>query len=149
MSETNNVTNTSTVYTARCKWFNNRAGFGFLTVVEGDKKDEDIFVHHSGVCVNDEQYKYLVQGEYVNFQLITSDNSKHPYQAHNITGIAGGALMCETRNDQRQSQLNYENSDKSRVNRNKPRHNNNKWHGKGKYKKADEWVMNNRNNASE
>ena len=27
--------------TGRVKWFNNRAGFGFVTVMEGEKKDED------------------------------------------------------------------------------------------------------------
>ena len=67
----------------RVKWFNNKAGFGFVTVLEGDKKDEDIFVHHTGV-VTDEQYKYLVQGEYV---LTTSDSSEHPYQAGNVRGV--------------------------------------------------------------
>ena len=51
----------------RVKWFNNKAGFGFVTVLDGDKKGEDVFVHHTGVVVTDEQYKYLVQGEYVSF----------------------------------------------------------------------------------
>ena len=42
-------------------------------------------------------YKYLVQGEYVNFHLRTSDNDKYPYQAGDITGVLGGKLLCETR----------------------------------------------------
>ena len=91
------------VYTGWVKWFNNRAGYGFLTVMDSDKKGEDIFVHHSGVKVSAEQYKYLVQGEYVSFSLRESDNDSHPYQAGNITGVCEGKLMCETRWEQRQA----------------------------------------------
>ena len=87
-----------TVYTARVKWFNNRSGYGFATVTGKDmpRNGEDIFVHHSGITVNGEQYKYLVQGEYVQFNLRSSDNERHPFQADNISGINGGPLMCET-----------------------------------------------------
>ena len=81
----------------RVKWFNNRAGFGFISVLEGDKNGEDVFTHHSGISVESEQYKYLVQGEYVEFELRASDNEEHPYQAGNVRGVKGGLLMCETR----------------------------------------------------
>jgi len=81
----------------KVEWFNNRAGFGFVTTLEGDKKDEDIFVHHSGVVVSSEQYKYLVQVEYVSYDMKESDNSDHPFQAGNVRGVMGGKLMCETR----------------------------------------------------
>lgn len=93
--------NSSERITGRVKWFNNRAGFGFVTVLEGEKKDDDIFVHHSGIEVNSEQYKYLVQGEYVSFALRESDNQEHPYQAGDVKGVFGGWLMCETRNENR------------------------------------------------
>ncbi len=91
------------VFVGRVKWFNNKAGYGFATVVEGPRKDEDIFVHHSGIRVASEQYKYLVQGEYVSFKLRHSENASHPYQATELRGIAGGMLMCETRNEARQT----------------------------------------------
>jgi len=81
----------------RVKWFNNRAGFGFVSVLEGDKSGEDVFTHHSGISVESEQYKYLVQGEYVEFELRASDNEEHPYQAGSVRGVKGGLLMCETR----------------------------------------------------
>ena len=99
MSENNSSTPVfdGTRYTGRVKWFNNRAGFGFVTVLDGPQKSEDVFAHHSGIEVNDEQYKYLVQGEYVQFELRQSDNSAHPYQAGNIRGVMEGMLMCETR----------------------------------------------------
>ena len=88
----------------RVKWFNNRAGFGFVTVLDGEKKDEDVFVHHSGVNVEKEQYKYLVQGEYVSFTMKESDNQDHPFQAGDVTGVMGGKLMCETRMENRREQ---------------------------------------------
>jgi len=86
-----------------CKWFNNKSGYGFLTVTEGEKKDMDIFVHHSSLNVGSEdQYKYLVQGEYVDFTLSnidkSKDESKHDFHATNVTGVNNGKLMCETRN---------------------------------------------------
>jgi cold shock CspA family protein len=91
-----------------CKWFNNKSGYGFLTVTEGDSKDSDIFVYHSSLQVgNDNQYKYLVQGEYVDFNVSNVDNSKsqgkYEYHATHVTGINGGKLMCETRNEARVS----------------------------------------------
>ena len=92
------------------KWFNNRAGFGFVTVLSGNRKEEDVFAHHSGITVDSEQYKYLVQGEYVTFDLRKSDNEEHPYQAGNIRGVEAGPLMCETRLAMRKSSQEGEES---------------------------------------
>ena len=69
----------------RVKRFNNRAGFGFITMLEGEKKGEDVFTHHSGISVDTEQYKYLVQGEYVTFELRASDNTDHPVSYTHLT----------------------------------------------------------------
>jgi cold shock CspA family protein len=88
--------NSESPYMGRCKWFNNRAGYGFVTVLNGDKQGTDIFVHHSGVCVDQEQYRYLVQGEYVSFQMSQSDSKDHKWQATTVRGIMAGKLMCET-----------------------------------------------------
>jgi len=93
-------------YVGCVKWFNNKAGYGFLTVMDGDKKGEDVFCHHSGITVSSEQYKYLVQGEYVSFSLRESDNDTHPYQAGDISGVCSGKLMCETRWENRQARDN-------------------------------------------
>jgi len=83
--------------TGRVKWFNNKAGFGFVTACEGALKDADVFVHYSSINVPDDQYKYLVQGEYVDFELTKSDKSEHEFHAVKISGVKGGNLMCETR----------------------------------------------------
>ena len=80
------------------KWFNNKAGYGFITTNGDTSEDQqDIFVHYSTVIADKAPYKYLVLGEYVEFQLTKSTNEQHQYQAVNVTGIHGGRLMCETR----------------------------------------------------
>ena len=136
--------------TGRVKWFNNRAGFGFVTVMEGDKKDEDVFVHHSGIVVNSEQYKYLVQGEYVSFVLRESDNEEHPYQAGDVKGVLSGWLMCETRNANRSSRSEEgdEDGDEEAPRRSRPRRQNNRRpvrpRGSGPREGGggnDEWVL--------
>jgi len=84
------------------KWFNNKAGYGFVTVRDGEYADKDIFAHYSALRVTTSQYKYLMEGEYVEFDLVKTEGSKHEYQATDISGIKGGGLMCETRNANRQ-----------------------------------------------
>jgi len=85
-------------FLGQVKWFNAKAGFGYITVMEGDRKGEDVFVHHSAINVADRMYKYLVQGEYVGFQIGKSQSDKHEYQVETVGGLGeGGKLMCETR----------------------------------------------------
>ena len=79
------------------KWFNNKAGYGFITIKAEDGSAKDIFCHYSNLQVDESQYKYLVQGEYVQFVLAPLDDGKHEVQATQITGINGGQLMCQTR----------------------------------------------------
>ena len=76
----------------RVKWFNNKSGYGFLEV-EGSP---DMFVHHKNLVVKESQYRYLVQGEYVEFELQVMENNKTT--AVDVTVIRRGPLMCETRN---------------------------------------------------
>lgn len=90
--------------TGRVKWFNNKTGFGFITALgdsEGVKEGSDVFVHHSAIKVAQEQYRYLVQGEYVEFVLskltASAIASKHEFQAVDVNGVKGGKLICETR----------------------------------------------------
>jgi cold shock CspA family protein len=79
------------------KWFNNKTGYGFISAREGEHNGKDVFTHYSSIRANDAQYKYLVQGEYVDFTIIKSSTGNHEYQSADVTGIKGGALMCETR----------------------------------------------------
>lgn len=103
MSTDNGATTSPTVerLLGRVKWFNNKAGYGFITVTDGSHSGSDIFVHHSSIGVSSEQYRYLVQGEYVEFSLSTVQTGNHQFQASSVSGIKGGKLMCETRNEYR------------------------------------------------
>jgi len=94
-------------FTGRVKWFNNKAGYGFVTVTDGSKSGSDVFIHHSAIKVDAEQYKYLVQGEYVEFTLSTVEGGKHEFQAAEVCGIKGGKLMCETRNELKSIRTTY------------------------------------------
>jgi cold shock CspA family protein len=80
------------------KWFNYKSGFGFITVSTDEENfvGKDIFVHYSSIRSENLKYKYLVQGEYVEFSLIKPSNGKHDFQAVDITGILAGPIMCET-----------------------------------------------------
>lgn len=92
----------SVTFVGRVKWFNNKSGFGFVTVVsDGEHNNTDVFAHHSAIHVGTEQYKYLVQGEYVSFGMTRVEEGDHEWQASNVTGLYGGFLMCETRNEAR------------------------------------------------
>lgn len=84
--------------TGMVKWFNNKSGFGFVTVCgDGEYGGKDIFTHYSAIRVTNSQYKYLVQGEYVDFNLVKSDSDKHEFNAGDVTGVMGGPILCETR----------------------------------------------------
>ena len=100
---TSPVTNTMTGLTGRVKWFNNKNGYGFITVISGDEPNvgNDIFVHHSAIVVSSEQYRYQVQGEYVEFDIAAASSETHKVSSSNVRGMKGGQLLCETRNQQR------------------------------------------------
>jgi len=96
-------------YVGKVKWFNNKSGYGFVTFIDSsDFKGKDIFAHHSSLNVKDEIYKYLVQGEYVEFSVQKMDSGNHEYQAMNIKGILQNDLMCETRHKNRDLSKNSE-----------------------------------------
>jgi len=84
---------------SQVKWFNAKAGFGFTTVLEGELKGKEVFVHHSNLRVEKEQFRYLVEGEYVQLEVSESTKGEHKYQGTNVRGILGGRLMCEIRQE--------------------------------------------------
>ena len=84
ISETSTSVTESEKFIGCVKWFNNKVGYGFITIKEGEKSGSDIFVHHSSINVSNNQYKYLVQGEYIEFNLINVENSTHEYQAADV-----------------------------------------------------------------
>ena len=103
------TTDQSPTFVGRVKWFNNKVGYGFITVTDGPKSGTDVFVNHRKIKTDPEdQYKYLVQGEYVEFVLqAAEENGNHEFQAGQVRGIKGGKLMCETRLLVRESRVSY------------------------------------------
>uniref|UniRef100_A0A6C0EXA6 CSD domain-containing protein n=1 Tax=viral metagenome TaxID=1070528 RepID=A0A6C0EXA6_9ZZZZ len=117
-SESSSVTSAPVRLTGRVKWFNNKTGFGFISVVGGDdlyKDASEIFVHHSAVTVSQEQYRYLVEGEYVEFVVVSTDSGTHKFQAGDVRGVKGGKLFCETRHEHRASQENNGSGERGRT----------------------------------
>jgi len=119
-SETPSLVTSQDRLTGRVKWFNNQAGFGFITVTDGPRSGSDIFVHHSGVKVGSEQYKYLVQGEYVQFGLTETNGGQHEFQASDVSGINNGKLMCETRREFKQTRTSYKSEEGDDVEDDQP-----------------------------
>lgn len=62
----------------KVKWFNNTKGYGFIENPDG----EDIFIHYSSIL--SDGYKTLVEGQYVEFELI---HTAKGLQAKNVLEI--------------------------------------------------------------
>ena len=133
LKDTVTSSTTSDVLTGRVKWFNNKAGYGFITVMDGANVGTDVFVHHSGINVENQQYRYLVQGEYVDFVLLKTESGSHEFQASNVIGVNGGKLMCETRREYKLARSAYKTSKPSseNVDTTTPRHTVPKSRGQG------------------
>jgi len=128
-TDTQNTVSKSELF-GRVKWFNHRLGYGFITTIysanePGDTIPQDIFVHHNAIRSEEESYKYLVQGEYVQFNLVDTVNSTYAVQADDVRGIYNGKLMCDVHNEQKKhtstinssSSRSYHNSGKNHYKR--------------------------------
>ena len=87
----------------RVKWFNSQSGYGFIEVKKTtEDKDFDLFVHHSALVVGGDMFRFLVEGEYVEYTVKRIQRSgETKLTATNVTGIGGGPLQCETRHNRR------------------------------------------------
>lgn len=89
------------VRTGRVTAFSPAKGFGFI---EDTKTKALVFVHHSSLAplLSHEGKKNLWVGEYVNFILLPDKDGR--IGARRVTGVHGGPLMFETREDDRRRQ---------------------------------------------
>ena len=85
MSTTRNI--------GQVKWFNNKIGYGFITIL--DKEEKDIFVHHMNISPLESNYRTLKIGEYVEFAVEEQSSGEHKEQAVDVTGIYGKELQCD------------------------------------------------------
>ena len=85
-------------FLGRVKWFNNKLGYGFISYRANDQ-DNDIFCHYSHVKPNNETFRTLSQGEYVEFGISECEENEKAgkYQAVNITGPNSGPLLVDSR----------------------------------------------------
>ena len=94
MSENNNNSNSERIvgdHQGQVKWFDNKLGYGFITVLDGEHKSKDIFVHQTNICPLTTEFRTLSKGEYVAMNLSNDEQM----QALNVTGICGGSLRCD------------------------------------------------------
>lgn len=79
-------------------WFDSKKGYGFVKVLtpELDNTGNDIFLHFSNISVNDNEFKVVYPGEYVEFE-ITSGGDGRP-SCLNLTGLYGGDLLTQNTN---------------------------------------------------
>ena len=107
-------------FTGYVKWFNRTGGWGFLTITDDEFKGDDIFVYWNSLSVDEEQYRYLLNDEPVQFKVSFNEDAKHPYQATDVTGVAG-KLMCERRNDKHKTKETTTSTDTVKQHR-RPNH---------------------------
>ena len=96
-TQTTSMKSETQLHMGRVKWFNGKKGFGFISVLDGEHKGKEVFVYHEHIKVDKEQYRYLVNGDYVSFALKKETGDKYEFSAGDVTGICEGPLMCETR----------------------------------------------------
>lgn len=96
----------------RCKWFDEKKGYGFIAVCD-EKKPEpatEVFVHHKNIrTAHQGARKTLRSGEYVSMSVEDMEGGKT--QAVDVTGVLGGPLMCESFQSKRKTRASKTLSD--------------------------------------
>jgi CspA family cold shock protein len=64
--------------TGTVKWFNDKKGFGFISIEGG----EDIFVHHT--AIQSEGFRTLEEGDKVEFEIVQGDKGN---KAENVKRV--------------------------------------------------------------
>ncbi len=64
--------------TGTVKWFNDKKGFGFISVEGG----EDIFVHHT--AIESDGFRTLEEGDNVEFEIVKGDKGDKAEQVKKI-----------------------------------------------------------------
>lgn len=125
-TNTNSTVNKSELF-GRVKWFNHRLGYGFIATIFPENQPEttsqDVFVHHNAIKSEEDSYKYLVQGEYIQFNLVETTNSPYQFQADEVRGIYNGKLLCDVHNEQKKHTSPVNTDNRSYTNSERPPYN--------------------------
>lgn len=88
-----------TKITGTVKWFSNRKGFGFIAPTsDNSPTKEEIFVHQTSIF-SDGDYRTLVEGSEVEFEIEKEDSGK--LKAVNVTSPGGAAIKPPSRERKR------------------------------------------------
>ena len=68
----------SSMPTGTVKWFNDKKGFGFISIEGG----EDIFVHHT--AIQSDGFRTLEEGDNVEFEIVQGDKGN---KAENVKRV--------------------------------------------------------------
>lgn len=86
--------------TGTVKWFSNKKGFGFIAPTsDNSPTEEEIFVHQTSIF-SDGDYRTLVEGSEVEFEIETEDSGK--LKAVKVTSPGGAPIKPPTRERKRQ-----------------------------------------------
>ena len=75
----------------KVKWFNKKKGFGVL-----EYNNKEIFIHHSEIKSNSNNFKELFENEVVEFEIGIDKNNRSC--AKNISGLNNNLLLFEKNN---------------------------------------------------
>ncbi len=64
--------------TGTVKWFNDKKGFGFISIEGG----EDIFVHHT--AIESDGFRTLEEGDNVEFEIVKGDKGNKAEQVKKV-----------------------------------------------------------------
>ena len=56
-------------YVGQVKWWNDKLGYGFATIVEGVSKGREVFIHHTCIVAPATAYRSLRKNEFVSFNV--------------------------------------------------------------------------------
>ena len=95
----------------RCKWFDEKKGYGFISVCDENRNEpaSEVFVHHKNIRTTQGARKTLRSGEYVSMTVEDMEGGKT--QAVDVTGVFGGPLMCENFQSKRKTRASKTVSD--------------------------------------
>ena len=92
MSNESGRQNIERVHQGQVKWFDNKLGYGFITInSSGEHSGKDVFVHQTNITPLSSEYRTLSKGEYVSLNLSNDEQC----QALDVSGINGGPLRCD------------------------------------------------------